>query len=171
MKREYVSWIIAKLVCIHTQSLRLPIYFVQQSVVQRNPRPLLPAATKLGQGNIFTSVCQEFCPQGGRVSPSVHAGIPPRTRHPPWDQAHHPPQTRHPPRTRHPPGADPPETRHTHTPSPGDQAHTHTPGKQTAAYGQRAAGTHPTGMHSCLSHGFNSYMKIHDECYIFRSEC
>ena len=26
---------------------------------------LLPVATKLGQGNIFTSVCQEFCPQGG----------------------------------------------------------------------------------------------------------
>ena len=25
---------------------------------------LLPAATKLGQGNIFRSVCQEFCPQG-----------------------------------------------------------------------------------------------------------
>ena len=29
----------------------------------------LPAATKLGQGNIFTSVCQEFCPQGGVLSP------------------------------------------------------------------------------------------------------
>ena len=27
----------------------------------------LPAATKLGQGNIFTSVCQEFCPRGGGV--------------------------------------------------------------------------------------------------------
>ena len=31
----------------------------------------------LGQGNIFSSVCQEFCPQeGGEVSASVHAGIP-----------------------------------------------------------------------------------------------
>ena len=41
----------------------------------------------LGQGNIFTSVCQEFCPQGG-VSASVHAGIPPPGpgRHP-RDQA------------------------------------------------------------------------------------
>ena len=28
-------------------------------------RYFLPAATKLGQGNIFRSVCQEFCPQGG----------------------------------------------------------------------------------------------------------
>ena len=26
---------------------------------------LLPPATKLGQGNIFRSVYQEFCPQGG----------------------------------------------------------------------------------------------------------
>ena len=25
----------------------------------------LPPATKLGQGNIFRSVCQEFCPWGG----------------------------------------------------------------------------------------------------------
>ena len=75
--------------------------------------PFLPAATKLGQGNIFRSVCQEFCPLGGRVSASVHAGIHP----PPWEQT--------------PPGADP-------------------PGKQTAAYGQRAGGTHPTGMHSCF---------------------
>ena len=29
----------------------------------------------LGQGNIFSSVCQEFCSQGGG-SASVHAGIP-----------------------------------------------------------------------------------------------
>ena len=117
----------------------------------------LPAATKLGQGNIFTSVCQEFCPQGGggRVSASVHAGIPPPDQAPPRDQAHppgpgiplsRPPGTRHPPpETRHtPPSRHPPGTRHT---PPGDQAHP--PGKQTAAYGQRAAGTHPTGMHSC----------------------
>ena len=40
-----------------------------------------------------------------------------------------PPGSRH-PQSRHPPGADPLQ-------------------KQTAAYGQRAAGTHPTGMHSC----------------------
>ena len=37
----------------------------------------------------------------------------------------------------HPPGADTP---------PGPDP----PGKQTPAYGLRAAGTHPTGMHSCL---------------------
>ena len=27
----------------------------------------LPPATKLGQGNIFRSMCQQFCPQGGYV--------------------------------------------------------------------------------------------------------
>ena len=43
----------------------------------------------------------------------------------------------------HPLGADtPPEQTH-----PG--ADTPPPRKQTPAYGQRAAGTHPTGMHSC----------------------
>ena len=38
---------------------------------------LLPPATKLGQGNIFRSVCQEFCSQGGglaRGSPGPHPG-------------------------------------------------------------------------------------------------
>ena len=29
----------------------------------QGPGPLLPPATKLGQGNVFSSVCQEFCPQ------------------------------------------------------------------------------------------------------------
>ena len=33
----------------------------------RNRVKLLPPATKLGQGNIFRSMCQEFCPQWGKV--------------------------------------------------------------------------------------------------------
>ena len=37
--------------------------------------PFSPPATKLGQGNIFSSLCQEFCPQQG--SAPLHAGIPP----------------------------------------------------------------------------------------------
>ena len=71
---------------------------------------------------------------GGGVLPQCMLGYqPPRTRRPlplgadpPPDQA---PPT--PPQTRHPPGADTP------------------PRKQTLAYGLRAAGSHPTGMHSC----------------------
>ena len=125
----------------------------------------LPAATKLGHGNVLTGVCDSVNRVG---STSVHAGIPPpplqeqthpnpRTRHPlpleqtpaantpPQEQTpswsrHHPPGTRHPPGNRPPPGADTPQGRH-----PG----TRSPGKQTLGYGQRAAGTHPTGMHSC----------------------
>ena len=50
---------------------------------------------------------------------------------PPQDQAD-------PPR----PGRPPPDP-----PGPGR----HPPGKQTPAYGLRAAGTHPTGMHSCFT--------------------
>ena len=46
----------------------------------------------LGQGNIFSSMCQEFCSQGGGVPGQVHplgrytlpwAGTPPRQVHPP----------------------------------------------------------------------------------------
>ena len=36
---------------------------------------LLLPAMKLGQGNIFSGVCQEFCSQEG--SALLHAGIPP----------------------------------------------------------------------------------------------
>ena len=75
---------------------------------------LLPAATKLGQGNIFTDVCLST---GGGVSASVHAGIylGAATTHPldqtppeqtPLDQTP-PPRTRPSPRSR-PPGEDTP---------------------------------------------------------------
>ena len=88
----------------------------------RSVRPYLPPATKLGQGNVFTGVCDSvhkgggvclsaclFTPQEQTPSP------PPRSR---------PPRSR-PPWTRHPPRADP------------------TPGAEHAGiYGQRAGGTH-----------------------------
>ena len=51
---------------------------------------------KLGQGNIFTSVCQEFCSQGGL--PQCMLGY----HHPPTDKAA-------PPGPTPPPGPDPPE--------------------------------------------------------------
>ena len=53
-----------------------------------------------------------------------------------------------PPRSRQPPGS-----RH---PSPSWSRHP--PEKQTLAQGQRAAGTHPTGMHSCRAKNF---LKLH----------
>ena len=103
----------------------------------------LPAATKLGQGNIFTSVCQEFCTQGG-VCLSVCWDAPPEQT-PPWEQTS--PQTRH--YHPHPP---PPGSRHPKEHTPPVQTPPPTP-DQTPAYGQRVAGTH--GMHSCFGWRFN----------------
>ena len=120
------------------------------------------------------------CPQGGwcawfggvwsgrgvclvrGVSASVHAGIyppgpgrppgparPPQTRQtPPSGSRHPPPDQADPPRTRYPPGSRPPWTRH---PPPEQTPPPPPPRKQTSVYGQRAAGTHPTGMHSCYT--------------------
>ena len=87
---------------------------------------LLPAATKLGQGNVFTGVCDSV--HRGGVSASVHAGIPPpRSRHPP---SRHPPRADTPPKTRPPLGADtpqdqtPPRSRHpTQRPDPPRNRH------------------------------------------------
>ena len=89
----------------------------------------------LGQGNIFRSVCQEFCPQGRG---STSAGTPPR------DQAGTPHRTRYTPLTRqlHPQGPG----RYT----PLDQAVPPPPRAVHAGrYGQQGGGTHPTGVHSC----------------------
>ena len=94
---------------------------------------------------MFLQVC--VCPQGGRVSASVHAGKP----YPPPPGPGRPPQMENPPGIRQTPwdGEPFPRTRQTTTPlGPGRPPH---PGKQTPAYGLRAAGTHPTGMHSCFN--------------------
>ena len=70
----------------------------------------LPPATKLGQGYIFTGVCD-----------SVHRGGLPQCMlgyHPLG--ADTPPEQAHPPRSRHPPRAGtPPGSRHPHPPRPG----------------------------------------------------
>ena len=74
---------------------------------------LLPAATKLGQGNVFTGVCDSVHRGGGRVARH------PRTRHTPPRSRHHPPgadtpsDQANPPRPGTPLGADsPPRSRH-----------------------------------------------------------
>ena len=69
----------------------------------------------LGQGNIFRSVCQEFCSQGGNTwAARPGSGTPPGTRYTP-----HPPRTRHTPRDQvHPPGPG----------TPRDQVHPQGPG-------------------------------------------
>ena len=106
-------------------------------------------------------------------SPWDQAGTPPRDQAgtPPGARQVHPPRTRQvhpradtPPGTRQvPPTRDqagtPPQTRQVHPPGsrhpPWDQAGRHPPPPRTRqvhpppGYGQRSAGTHPTGMHSC----------------------
>ena len=71
----------------------------------------------LGQGNIFRSLCQEFCSQGG-IPGQVP---PPGPGTPPWDQVHPPGPGTPLPGTRYtPPGpGTPPRTRYT----PWDQVH------------------------------------------------
>ena len=80
----------------------------------------------LGEGNIFRSVCQEFCPQwgGGEVCLSAC-----------WDTLPGPGTS---PGPGTPPGAG----------TPRDQAPRRA--EHAGRYGQRAGGTHPTGMQSCL---------------------
>ena len=96
-----------------------------------------------GQGNVFTGVCLSTMGEGVCLSacwdaiPPLDGGTPPGTRqtsHPrPWIENLPPPRTRQTPLDGEPP------------PGPGRPP----PGKQTPAYGLQAAGTHPTGMHSC----------------------
>ena len=108
----------------------------------------LPAATKLGQGNIFTGVC--LSTGGGGVSASVHAGIYPPEQTPPQPDTHTPrpdtppdqtppprPETPTPPRagppdqTRHPPEQTPPgPDTHPRADTPSPQTR-HTPGPET----------------------------------------
>ena len=49
------------------QMIKMYIWPSVNIYMQKLLGDFLPPATKLGQGNIFRSVCQEFCPQGGGV--------------------------------------------------------------------------------------------------------
>ena len=109
---------------------------------------LLPAATKLDQGNVFTGVCDSV--NTGGVCLSACWDTPPlQSRHPRWEQTPPewtPPQSRHSPGSRGPPppGAD--TALGAEAPPGADTP----PRMQTPTYGLRVAGTHPTGMHSCF---------------------
>ena len=94
---------------------------------------------------IFSQACVKNSVHGGGVclsacwdTPQEHT--PPRTRHTPREQT---------PRERTAPGVDPPDQAPPGSRPPWEQTPPPPAGKQTAAYGQLAAGTHPTGMHSC----------------------
>ena len=89
---------------------------------------LLPPATKLRQGNVFTPVCQSFCsqtPPPGQTPPGQTIPPPPEQTPPPsacWDTQ------------------PPAQCMLGYTPLP-----VHTGIDMATA----ADGTHPTGMHSC----------------------
>ena len=72
----------------------------------------LPPATKLGQGYIFTGVCDSVH-GGGGVCLSASWDTTPPTRHPPGNRHTHPhPGTDTPPRSRPPGSRNPPGSRH-----------------------------------------------------------
>ena len=82
----------------------------------------------------------------------MHAGIPPPLAP---DPPEHSPSEQTPPRADTPPGPEPPRADTPPAPDPPEQTppappEQTPPRKQTPAYGLRAAGTHPTGMHSCF---------------------
>ena len=87
----------------------------------------LQASVILSTGGVCLSVCWDTTTPPEQTPPWT---TPPQSRHPPFEQT--------PPWSRHPQRPTPPDQ----TPPP--------PGKQTPGYGQRAAGTHPTWMHSCV---------------------
>ena len=119
-------------------------------------------AMKLGQGYIFTGICD-----------SVHRGVclsacwdttPPRTRHPPGIR-HTPlgpgtPWDKSPPWDQAPSGADSSRTRH---PPPREQTPPYT--EHAGRYGQRGGGTFPTGMQSCLCNWFYFLYGIKFLCF------
>ena len=118
----------------------------------------------LYMGGFYLNACWDTNPPGpgkhppgsdqtpGRPSPLDQADPPQDQTPPPPPRPGRPPQIRHTPRIRH----HHPWIRHHHPPPPRPdtlppRSGTTSPGKQTPAYGLRAAGTHPTGMHSCYS--------------------
>ena len=112
------------------------------------------------RGGGLVGVCLSACwdtppdqaPPRDQADPPLDGGTPPGWRTPPGTRQT-PPDAgwRNPPGTRQTPlDGGPPGTRQTPPDggTPPDQADPPF-GKQTPAYGLRAAGTHPTGMHSC----------------------
>ena len=93
------------------------------------------ACVILFTGGVCLSACWDATPQSWYPPPSRYT---PREQAPPLDQA--------------PPRPGTPQTRHTPHRSRHPPYQAHPSGAEHAArYGQRAGGTHPTGMQSCSS--------------------
>ena len=150
-------------------SLACNIYRPQRSCGQGNI--FAPVCHSGPGGGVVQYPLRADTPQSRHSPQSRHPPeqTPPRSRHPPEQTPPRAdtPQGRHSPEQTHPPGADPPppraDTPQEQTPPGSRQPRADTPlgadtppgsrhpsRKQTLAYGQWAAGTHPTGMHSCF---------------------
>ena len=107
----------------------------------------------LGQGNIFSRVCQEFCSQGGL--PQYMLGYhppPPQEQTTPWDQAPRPDTPLAPgtPRDQALPRADTTPPQHQAPPGPGTPQSRHPPPPSTRHPQDQAnpSGTRQTPLHS-----------------------
>ena len=128
------------------------------SYLHGNVNKLLPPANKVWGKVIFSVACVNNSVQRVGCLPQCMLGY----THPPEQTSREqtPPGSRHPPRADTPPeqmpplGADTPQSRH----PPGNRPpweqtsprSRHPPAKHAGRYGQRAGGTHPTGMQSCF---------------------
>ena len=112
-----------------------PCYCPQQSC-----NIFAPVCHSVYRGGVCLSACWDKPPLEQTLPQSRH----PREQTPPAPRADTPT-----------PGADTPQNRQ----PPPEQ--THPSGKQTPTYGQWAAGTHPTGMHSCFFLSFRTYQIHH----------
>ena len=125
----------------------------------------LQYATKLRQGNIFTSVCQDILSTGGGCLPQCMLGYPPGQT-PPLGRP--PGQT--PPTPAFTPWADtagqtplgtsPGQTPPADTPLPSacwDTHHLSYPVHAGTNLATAADGMHPTGMHSCFKYDFETF--------------
>ena len=103
-------------------------------------------------GGVCLSACWDTPRDQTPGPPRTRPQASPQTRHP-LDQT--PPGTRHPPDKTPPLGPDPRPPRSRQPPPREQTTPLPPPGKQTPAYGLRAAGTHSTGMHSCYVSNFS----------------
>ena len=101
-------------------------------ISQLESTPFLPPANEVFEGYVFTGVCLS---PGGGSAPIARWADNPLARHPPRQT----PLGRHP----LPPWQTPP--------APPGQTPSPLPAQCMLVYGQKAGGTHPTGMHSCLN--------------------
>ena len=141
-RRTTVGWALGS---IHSTEDRFERNFVVSFSFERPDlffvlswRRILPPATKLRQGNVFTPVCQSFCSQGEGVYLWSRGGV----CHTPGQT---PPSGQTPPGQTAPPPGQTPQCMlgYTHTLAQCMLGYTQPPAQCMLGYSQQAGGTHP----------------------------